>query len=180
MTNDVPSNDSAAFMILEELRSYLKTEKEVGEPTMNERNRSCIPVRIKISNTAPNDVHKALVVYTGITVHITLVGHGDSNPKWAHTGGIKEHYKLESQRAESAWFPDVRSYVVGFDKFPKATQDETRQGHVLFPGDSLAYEFLVPVDDLQSYEFHVDGNVSRRHLFHFKTVLRIQRGTQEA
>ena len=63
----VSSEDFDAFTLLKGLRSYLKSEKEVGEPKTNERNQIFIPLRIKISNTAPNDIQKPLIVFTGVS-----------------------------------------------------------------------------------------------------------------
>ncbi|MCP4607936.1 MAG: hypothetical protein GY845_04395 [Planctomycetes bacterium] len=169
--SDVPSKDSVFLAFLNEFQSYLKSEKEIGKSETNERNETFVPVKITISNTAPNDIQKPLLVYTGVTVHMTQADGGKPDPMWAHTGGTKKRYKLELKSVECAWFPKVRSKALAdFPSFPNVTQDEQRQGHVLFPGDSLTYEFMVPVGDINSYRFHVEGNISRRHLFHFKKV----------
>ncbi len=171
MADDASQKDMAMVSLLDEIRGYLKAEKEIGTPKTNDGNIDCVPVNIKVTNTAPNDTQKPLVVFTGVTVNITSEISDVSHQMWAHTGGTRKRYELEFHPIESAWFQDIRRKVVGFDKFPKITQDEERHGHVLFPGEAFTYKFLVPEKDFQHCKFHVEGNISRRHLFHLKNEL---------
>jgi hypothetical protein len=58
--------------------------------------------------------------------------------------------------------------------YPAITQDEQRQGHVLFPGGSVEYEMKLTYDecpDIKDLKFFVEWSLSRRHLFHYAKEL---------
>jgi hypothetical protein len=163
------SQNSDVFSFLNELKSYLRTEYEVGESTINEYKRSHVPLTIKISNTAPNEIEKPLIVFIG--VKLLLTGSRDIDPMWAHTGGTLKHFEMEYRPVENPWFSNVGKSIGNFSEFPKITEDEKQHGNVLFPGESLIYKFMVPLDAMAEIGFNVDGTVSRRHLFYLKNKI---------
>jgi hypothetical protein len=63
-------------------------------------------------------------------------------------------------------FLEPRFVSITGQSFPGFTDDERKQGEILFPGQSITYEMSVPFKYLPYVQFRVEGNVSQRYLFH--------------
>jgi hypothetical protein len=156
------------FSYINGMHNFLKTEVVVGDVKPDQ---IMIPVVIKIFNTAPNDVQNPLVVFTGVKLNIK--GPPWIMAKWANKQRHSEFYELEYHSITCAWFSDMDKSIENYPEFPKITEDELKHGNLLFPGESLRYSLVVPVNEIAEMRLLVDGTISQRHLMYFKHSINI-------
>ncbi len=74
--------------------------------------------------------------------------------------------------------PHDRTIDADGQPFPEITSVEGHYGEPLFPGESVSWEMMVPVGELRSGTFRMEGNLSRRHLFRREQVLEVGTSTE--
>ena len=74
--------------------------------------------------------------------------------------------------------PHDRTIDADGQPFPEITSVEGHYGEPLFPGESVSWEMMVPVRELRSGTFRMEGNLSRRHLFRREQVLEVGTSTE--
>ncbi len=162
-----------------ELKNYLNVEIDVEQPENVASNLAypggmAAPVRIRLSNTAPTAAEHPRIVFTGISVRVRTTGGLDS-VEWARQ---RQPMKEVSDRPAREELPaNQQGYLVHSfvgSEFPETTPGELEWGDSLFPGQSVAYSFYVPVIYVPFVEFGIEANISRRHLFRFEQTLRVR------
>lgn len=153
-----------------DLRKYLKTEMEVGEPEIQtpssgQREYEACKVKVTVTNTAPDNPDWPVIVFMGVGLGVVDLTLGSLNnpPKWLR--------KLKRENTEGDRGLQPRYGRIVGDDFPRITSDEQQHGDVLFPGESVTYQMDVPSEDIPHFELCVEATVSRRHLFHYRQVL---------
>ena len=129
-----------------------------------------------MTNTAPYTVGYPKVVFVGVGVGIRKRRlDAPDTPKWARENIRKVRGKSESSEAK-AGVPEYRR--ADGQPFPEITSVEGHYGEPLFPGESVSWEMMVPVGELRSGTFRMEGNLSRRHLFRREQVLEVGTSTE--
>ena len=172
-----------ALDLLEELSAFMETGVEVSHPETTTvtsfgrtRDYEAVRTKITVTNTAPYTVGYPKVVFVGVGVGIRKrrLGAPDT-PKWARENIRKVRGKSESSEAK-AGVPEYRR--ADGQPFPEITSVEGHYGEPLFPGESVSWEMMVPVGELRSGTFRMEGNLSRRHLFRREQVLEVGTSTE--
>ena len=73
-------------------------------------------------------------------------------------------------------FPLDEAKRVDFPVYPPFTPDEQKHGYVLFPGQSITYEFNLTAKecpDVKQIKLWAEGTISRRHLLHHSKEIAI-------
>jgi len=177
-------NELDTYNSLKSLGNYLKTEIEVSSGTIERKVRGSQigsrvtkesdghTVKVTISNTAPTETDWPTVVFTGVGLVVKFPGTVRiSIQRMRNQGALK--VDLTNAPQINPFRREGSQRIDGPD-YPVITPDEQRQGHVLFPGQSLTYEMSVTskaCPDIKDMKFWVEGNVSRRHLLHFSKEL---------
>jgi hypothetical protein len=171
-------NKSETYEMLKSLGNYLKTKIEVLSGTIEINARHNLGsltnkkvgghiIKVTISNTVPVVTDWPAIVFTGVGLIVKF-------PKSLH-GSIQNMKNLGNLFVDLTNAPQSSPFVkpgcerIDGTDYPAITQDELRQGHVLFPGCSITYEMKITskrCPDVKELKFWVEGNVSRRHLFH--------------
>ena len=66
-------------------------------------------------------------------------------------------------------FPPDKAERVDLPTYPPFTPDERKHGYILFPGQSITYEFNLTAKecpDVTQIKLWAEGTISRRHLLH--------------
>jgi hypothetical protein len=168
-------NENEAIGICQALGNYLKTEIETSIGMVQKfvrmgSGREVVEkkgpiIKIKVTNTAPVEPKWPLVVFTGVSIAF--------DPKrWNNEIIMKRNtsYKEDFSNAPQVgtWEPLKEKQLfkkAHGEDFPVVTSDETRHGFILYPGQSVIFEMSIKSEDMQ--HIRVEGNLSRRHLFHY-------------
>lgn len=181
-------NENEAFSMLHSLGNYLKSDVQIVGTghTYVKRNGHMVTldeeeriVTVTVKNTAPVEPRWPLVVFTG-------VGLAFNSTKWTDGGNMREDtvYKMREftqYKAGNSYERDAHDVPVNrleekqwrkvdSSHFPVLTEDELRQQFILYPGDSVVFEFRTP-PALRPGSLRIEGTISRRHLFHFAREL---------
>lgn len=177
-------NENEVYTSLKNLGNYLKTDIEISSGTVVSRvpggeigsrvprEREGHNIKVKISNTAPVETDWPTIVFTGVGLVVKF-------PKSLHRS-LQRMRNQGNLQVDLTNAPQGNPFrIEGSERvdgltYPAITPDEQRQGHVLFPGCSVTYEMSVTskeCPDINDMKFWVEGNVSRRHLFHFSKQL---------
>lgn len=171
----------AEVVLWQKLGKHLKTETEVSKPEIisdgryRGRQTEVLHLKVRFSNTALDEPDFPKIVFTGVGLGIvSLHSRSSTAPKWAKYGVKMEKSArtLQSRTIVGA----VGSGFTEARRWEDLTDDESRGGIALFPGDSATLELTIPLDDIREYELHVEGSVSRRHFFHYDRIVRIPQG----
>jgi hypothetical protein len=153
-----------------ELSSFESTRKETGQQ------QTLTKVKVIVSNTAPATPDWPKIVFIGVRLSVISLGEtGNVSPLQFIVRQVKPDETPALQ--EPPWQQDdkfkelLQMHYIQGPYFPDATPDERTHGEVLFPGQSVVFEMDVPPQVIPYLQFHVDGTVSRRHLFHYQETL---------
>lgn len=144
------------------LRKLLHSEITIEQNNKQEKNE----ITIKVTNNAPADYNGSIIVFIGVGLRVTN-GRRRERENFLK---LQREYKLKV--IEDTENEDLRQmyhkgvWVIG-DTFPDETSNERSFGKVLFPNESIIYKMEVPTQALPYLDIRVEGQVSRRHLFHF-------------
>jgi hypothetical protein len=151
---------------LQALRSYLRSELSVSEPTKD----SVVDVKVKVQNTATPSAGFAAVVFVGIGIVIGLVGTEDILKKLQK---IERRYPIQTLREIDKnvviWY--VNTWVEEDEEGYSSQGIRKIEGDKLFPGESKEYEIKVPFDCLPYISVKVNGVISPGNLFQSAHVL---------
>ena len=142
--SDQPT-DSLAFYRL--FQSYLNTQIELIGTEL------APVIRIEISNIAPKNPEWPKIVFTGVGLSLAPTGE-DTQHLLSSTLKTRVTRKSEEKASEIAvtpWQNDEKRQRyskityrrIDNKEFPDITPDEGQHGEVLFPGQSVIYEFDV-------------------------------------
>ncbi len=73
-------------------------------------------------------------------------------------------------------FPPEKAERVDLPTYAPFTQDERKHGYILFPGESITYEFNLTAKecpDINQIKLWAEGTISRRHLLHHSKEIAI-------
>lgn len=159
--------------LLADLKGYLKSELEIGAPrvmqaTGRRREYEAVNIKITVNNTVPDNNEWPKVVFLGVGVGIV-------NHRYPTVYG-RVHLEIKVDRSGSQTPQSHSERPAAYarttkEAFPETTSDEKGFGDVLFPGQSIVYEFDISSQDIPYTEFRVEGTVSRRHLLHYEHIL---------
>lgn len=144
---------------IKSLGGFLKSEMSITQT--DEDNAEIV---IKVQNTAPESSLGGDVVFTGVGLRI-IDGRIQTKSKIGFTssvnivGTIYENNEARQKHQQGVWIQG--------EAFPAITQNEGTFGEVLFAGEGRTYKLRVSKNDLQYLDIRVEGQLSRRHLFHF-------------
>jgi transcriptional regulator with XRE-family HTH domain len=168
-SSDTSQDSVESLSFYPTLKSCLKTQIEdigsAAEPV----------IKVEITNTAPEGPDLPKIVFMGVGLSISNIGGSSQNFANRLKPRTTRPTKAEEIEANvTPWENDskrkglLNSPYQRLDNktFPDFTPNEREQGEILFPGDSIIYEIDVPRDLLPYLQFRVEGNVSRRYLFH--------------
>ncbi len=141
------------------LRYWLHSEISIRDST----EQGDAEIVVTIRNDAPVSSHGGNVVFIGVGLRIK---DGRDNKvleskRWLSTIKIKrlvDNQDLRREYQQGAWVSGI--------VFPAVTEREKAFGEVLFPGESIMYVIRVSSVNLPYLDIQVQGQVSRRHLFH--------------
>jgi hypothetical protein len=152
---------------IKSLGSSLKSEMSVGEPS-NGR----VKAEITIQYTAPSSSDGSEVVFLGVGMTI-IDGRERDRTKWVSLVNVSRPSDCVGERQKYDNGEWVGKH--GEERFPAYTADEQSHGEILFPGESLVYEFDISESDLPYLELRIEGSVSRRHLFRLSRSMEIMK-----
>ena len=160
---------------LRDLGKYLKAEMEIRAPetltSSTSRPREVVNVKITISNTFSGEPTGPRVVFLALRLKVddTSNKHGSEQlPRWARDA-TRLHTKPQPEGGDGRLRPMAVVHEPRGHPSPDATSAERDLGEALFPGESLTCEMYVPPADLLASRFHVEWDISRRHLLHYQT-----------
>ena len=163
-----------AFSLFQSLGDYLKTEVESSTGMIQKQARRGYQretvemegpiVKITVSNTAPVKPKWPLIMFMGVGIAFNPKRWNNSTIMRRSTG-----YKADLSNAPQGGGWDVledkqRLQRVGVEEYPMMTSDERKHGFSLYPEQSIVFEINVSPEDMK--HIHVEGTLSRRHLFH--------------
>lgn len=183
MTNNTDESD--AYASLKNLGKYLKTDVGIAcgkiermvrrtsggrEPVLSDG----FNIKATISNTAPTEPDYPMIVFMGVGLKFRF-------PK-TFSRSIQ---RMKNQHAllvdltnapQSNPFPRDEATRVDFPVYPPFTPDEQKHGYVLFPSQSITYEFNLTArecPDVTQIKLWAEGTISRRHLLHHSKEIEI-------
>ena len=130
-------------------------------------------VHVTVMNDAPELDDGMCIVFTGVGLRIIDTRFADPNggapSSSPRVNRLQTPHGMDIRRRyEVGWWSETNNY--GGRGFPAMTSDEGQQGIVLFPGQSVSYDVTVGKVELPFLEIHIEGNLSRRHLFHVSRI----------
>ena len=135
-------------------------------------------VSITVANTADEkaDNEGGDIVFIGVGLRIINHQYHGSNATEANqftkSHSLKTSEIEKNEHARNKY--NLGTWISG-TRFPPITPNEESFGTALFPGESIVYTMDFRSDLLSDYEIKVEGQLSRRHLFHFsKTVKELE------
>ena len=182
MTNN--TNEFDVYMSLKNLGKYLKTDvgitcgkiermvrKSSGgrEPVLTDG----YTIKATISNTAPTEPDYPMIVFMGVGLKFQLPTPPISIQRMKNQGALKVDLTNASQNNP---FPPDKTVRVDFPDYPPFTSDERKHGYILFPGESIIYEFNLTAKecpDVTQIKLWAEGTISRRHLLHHSKEMAI-------
>ena len=181
MTNNTDDLDS--YVLLKNLGKYQKSDVGItcGKITRNAlrgSGRQAIEtggynVKATISNTAPTEPDYPMIVFMGVGLKFQLPTPPISIQRMKNQGALKVDLTNASQ---SNPFPPDKTVRVDFPDYPPFTSDEQKHGYILFPGESIIYEFNLTAKecpDVTQIKLWAEGTISRRHLLHHSKEMAI-------
>ena len=181
MTNN--TNDLDSYMLLKNLGKYLKSDVGIicGKITRNAlrgSGRQTIEtggynVKATISNTAPKEPDYPMVVFMGVGLKFKMLKLPISIQRMKNQGALKIDLTNAPQRNP---FPPDEANRVDLPTYPPFTPDEQKHGYILFPGESITYEYNLTAKecpDVKEIKLWAEGTISRRHLLHHSKEIKI-------
>jgi len=179
-------NESDAYASLKNLGNYLKTDVGIScgkierlrrtggsslkrEPTVVDGYN----IKATISNTAPKEPDYPMVVFMGVGLKFKLPKPPTSIQRMKNQGALKVDL---TNAPQSNPFPPDEADRVDLPTYPPFTPDERKHGYILFPGDSITYEFNLTAKecpDVKQIKLWAEGTISRRHLLHHSKEIKI-------
>ena len=188
MVSRIKLNEFDGYAFLQSLGNFLKTDIEVSSGTIERkvssggvrretRQGEGHSIKVTVSNTAPIEPQWPSVVLTGIGLTAEYVTDLMTSP--ARESKVRDIFRAmerqERLKVDRTNVPKINPFrkegvvrVVN-ETFPHITNDESKHGDYLFPGQSIVYEMsltLKECPDINDMRFWVEGTISRRHLFH--------------
>lgn len=153
--------------MLQTMRSYLRSEMSVSEPTSN----SVAKIRVNVQNTAPPNGGFAEVVFVGVRIVVLHTGTKSVLEKLKNiVGGRYPIQELgESEKKTIIWY--VNTWVEEDDDGSTHRVSKI-EGDILFPGENANYEINMPLDCLPYISLKVDGVLSPGNLFKSAHILK--------
>jgi hypothetical protein len=152
--------------MLQTLRSYLRSELSVSEPSKD----SVVDIKVKVQNTAVPIAGFAAVVFVGVGIIIGFTGNEDLLKKLQK---IERRYPIqtleERDKKVVIWY--VNTWVEEDEEGYSTPRVRKTEGDKLFPGESKEYEIKVPFDYLPYISVKVTGVISPGNLFQSAHVL---------
>jgi hypothetical protein len=152
--------------MLQTLRSYLRSELSVSEPSKD----SIVDIKVKVQNTAVPSAGFASVTFVGVGIFIIFAGTEDLLKILQNT---EPRYPIqtpeESDKKMVIWY--VNTWVEEDDEGYSTQHVRKIEGAKLFPGESKEYEIKVPVDCLPYITVKVNGVISPGNLLQSAHVL---------
>jgi hypothetical protein len=172
-------NEQETYHMLKGLAGYLKSSIEVSEgdfesSVLRGQTRELIKragknIKVVIQNTAPVENTLPAIVFTGVGLSVKFPSRVQrSITRMTHEGSFRVNPD-DNPRNRTNPFNVGGVGRVDSEEFPLVTPDEAEQGHLLLLEDSLTYEINLTSEecpDIKDMKFIVEGNISRRHLFH--------------
>ena len=174
MTNN---NESDAYTSLKNLGKYLTTDvgitcgkiermvrKSSGgrEPELT----NGYTIKVTISNSAPTELNYPMIVFMGVGLKFQLPRPPLSVQRMKNQGALKIDL---ANAPHSNPFPPDKAMSVDLPTYHPFTSDERKHGFILFPGESVTYEFNLTAKecpDVTQIKLWAEGTISRRHLLH--------------
>lgn len=187
MVSQTKLNEFDEYALLKSLGNFLKTDIEVSSGAIERKVRSGgvretrqdegHSIKVTVTNTAPIEPQWPSVVFTGIGLAAEYVTDLMKSP--ARESKVRDIFRImekqERLKVDRTNAPKINPFrkegvvrVVN-ETFPHITNDESKHGDYLFPGQSITYEMSVTLKecpDINDMKFWVEGTISRRHLFH--------------
>jgi hypothetical protein len=124
-------------------------------------------IKATISNNAPAEPDYPMIVFMGVGFKFQL-------PKASSTSiqRMKKQGALKidlTNAPQSNPFPPEKAERVDLPTYPPFTPDERKHGYILFPSESITYEFNLTAKecpDVTQIKLWAEGTISRRHLYH--------------
>jgi hypothetical protein len=114
-----------------------------------------------------------MVVFMGVGLKVKLPKPPISIQRMKNQGALKiDHAKAPHSNP----FPPDDAVSVDLPTYPPFTSDERKQGYILFPGESITYEFNLTAKecpDVTQIKLWAEGTISRRHLLHHSKEIKI-------
>jgi hypothetical protein len=181
MAND---NDFNTYRSLKDLGKYLNTDvgitcgkiermvrKSSGgrEPELTDG----YTVKATISNSAPIELDYPMIVFMGVGLKFQLPRPPLSVQRMKNQGALKIDLTNAPQKNP---VPPDKAMSVDLPTYPSFTSDEQKHGFILFPGESITYEFNLTAKecpDVTQIKLLAEGTISRRHLLHYSKEIQI-------
>lgn len=173
------ANEFDTYTSIKNLGNYLKTDVGISCGKIERLRRASgnsikrepeivdgFNIKATISNIAPTEPDYPIIVFMGVglkfqfpNIHMTPQG-------MKNQGTLKIDL---TNAPQSSPFPPDKAERVDFPTYPPFTPAEREQGYVLFPGESITYEFNLTTKacpDIKKIKLWAEGTISRRHLLH--------------
>ena len=151
----VEASPTELDVLWRDLGGLLTCSIDVSEMTAS-RGRKQHTVTVVATNGAPSSPDSLRVVFRGVGLEVVPLRPQGRVPAWADAiSGT-----LDADRDHTQDPPDD---VI---PWPEASPRSVYlPGEVLYPGDSIRYEFRVPAADIPYYDYRLTAGLSWRHLF---------------
>lgn len=172
------TNEYDAYVSLKNLGKYLKTDVGIScgkiERMVRKTSGSREPVitdgfniKATISNTAPTELDYPMIVFMGVGLKFQLPKTlARSIQRMKNQGALKIDL---TNAPQSNPLPPDKTERVDLPTYPPFTPDERKHGYILFPSESITYEFNLTAKecpDVTQIKLWAEGTISRRHLLH--------------
>ena len=130
-------------------------------------------VKATISNTAPTEVDYPMIVFMGVGLKFQLPRPPISIQRMKNQGALRVDL---TNAPQSNPFPPDKTERVDLPTYPPFTPDEQKHGYILFPGESITYEFNLTTKecpDVTQIKLWAEGTISRRHLLHYSKEIAV-------
>jgi len=180
------ANETDAYVSLKKLGNYLKTDVGISCGKIERLRRAGgsslkrepeivdgFNVKATISNTAPTEPNYPMVVFMGVGLKFKLPKPPISIQRMKNQGALKIDL---TNAPHSDPFPPNDAMSVDLPTYPPFTPDERKHGYILFPGESMTYEFNLTAKecpDVIQIKLWAEGTISRRHLLHHSKEIAI-------
>ena len=121
---------------------------------------------IDVQNTAEEGKYSGDIVFLGVGITVVPTrthGQRTDSQNLKRSLSIKTTVNEKNERVREKY---RRGAWISGDRFPEYTDDEARFGQILFPQESARYILEIARNNLSYYQIQVEGQLSRRHLFH--------------
>ncbi len=175
--NDQP-NTEPIYALIEPLKQYLHLSWAVSEPVIDaslpssgRRKPTSSKVIARVANIAPSNPDGCEVVFVGVGLRVSRTGETSFDQRIRPIANHIDKVSSEVRRQ-----PEGIVWTFGSD--PHADLSNGQPAIVLFPGETVEFEMEIPTAIMGQMAVQVEGQVSRRHLFHM--IHRVPRGWTKA